>query len=81
MQRCLNLAHVKCEVYQSLLVGGYYYGKDSMPYMAMFDRCGLIKVLQFVHVQINTSISGVWSRLFDILNKLAKEYENRISMH
>jgi hypothetical protein len=27
-----------------LLVDGHCHGKDSMPYMVMFDRLGLIKV-------------------------------------
>lgn len=42
-------------------------GKDSMSYMAMFDRRGLIKVVQFIHVQINSSISGVKDACVEVI--------------
>ena len=40
-------------------------GKDSMSYMAMFDR--LSKVVQFIHVQINSSISGVKDACVEVI--------------
>lgn len=53
--------------------------------MVMFDRLGLLNVSS-IHTGIDKLINfrsekTHVSKLFDILDKRAKEYENRISVH
>ena len=68
-----------CKLYQSLLVAGQYHGKDSIPYMVMFDRLELIEGVQGDKL-VNHRSERCMCRC-DILDEQVKEYENRISVH